>query len=81
VKKSKDRAKIEVRRNGTFNTPFLLSSKANINTSKGGGFSYFASIKLGEKTLRFNKFQILDKPIGEEHHYTKQITRKQVCKL
>jgi len=29
VKKGKDEAKMELRRNGTINTPFLLSSKAN----------------------------------------------------
>jgi hypothetical protein len=52
VKKGKDGAKMELRRSGTINTPFLLSSKASWKTPKMGGKNFrFSFIKPKRKHL------------------------------
>jgi hypothetical protein len=63
-------------RNGTINTLFLLPQKTNSkHIKKGRDFQIFQSY-LGEKTLRFNNLQVLDKFIGEKHHLYKRNYKK-----
>jgi len=74
---------MELRRNGTINIPFFLSSKNRLEKKhqRGRGFLDFIQAKWEGKTPRLNTFQILDKSKEEEHHYTREIARKQMWEL
>jgi hypothetical protein len=50
-KKEKEGAKMELRRNGTINTPFILSPVAGWTTLKKGGNFRFSFIKPTRKHL------------------------------
>jgi hypothetical protein len=49
-RRKKDGAKMELRKNGTINTPFLLSPMAAWTTSRRGGFHIFPSSNIRVNT-------------------------------
>jgi hypothetical protein len=49
-RRKKDGAKMELRKNGTINTPFLLSH-GRLDNIKKGGISYFSFIKHKSKHI------------------------------